>query len=218
MSIPSPPPVLGLAPARKRVFARKGTIPEWVEIPIPGKRLRINTGEDAPVRTVSLNSKPMFTIGSDRECDVILNEMDRCLVTVYHHRSGSVYISAIGGSVDLVMNEVESEAVLNEPKEVVDGSLIRISAVANPIVLSFENRCGPSIKELLRSSQTDDDTTRSNTLRNSRQRKREVLSPIDPGTSNKCTPLSHNREIRKPRQVDGGSSGIERSVRFLDFN
>jgi hypothetical protein len=206
------PPKLVVGGGHKVLTQRDDEVPEWCNLPLPGQRLRIST--DGTVRTVPIDTKRAYRIGGTGDCDVCISELGKTVITLFHHKNGSIYVSACGDFVDSVLKDRVDRVSSRDPGELPDGS--QLVVLSGNVKLEVVNRgTRDSIKELLRSNRgSDDDTTRINTVKNSRtRRKRDVLSPVLPGSqtaSNACTPLSAVRVHQKPRRGNG--------VRFLDFD
>lgn len=200
----SPPKVL-----TANRFRRDRLVPEWCGLPVPGTRLAIRTTPDEPQRVVPIDTKRMFRIGSGRDCDIVVAEMRGSTMTLFHHRNGGIYVSVSGGHAERIDSGGRSERISStEPEELCEGSEICIGEIRLVVDMRTAN-----IKDLLRSSQTDDDTTRINTSKNAVRRKRDVASPLSPRNVNECTPLSARQKGKSKVRFSAS-----RAVRFLDFN
>lgn len=200
----SPPKVL-----TANRFRRDRLVPEWCGLPVPGTRLAIQTTPDEPQRIVPIDTKRMYRIGSGRDCDIVVADLRGSTVTLFHHRNGEIYVSASGGHAERIDSGGHAERISStEPVELCDGCEICVGEIR--LVVDVRTA---SIKDLLRSSQTDDDTTRINTSKNAVRRKRDVASPLSPRNINACTPLSACQKGKSKVRFSAS-----RAVRFLDFN
>lgn len=191
-----------------RGFTRE-RVPPWCGLPVPGTwALRISNSCNNVTKTQKIDTKRMYTISSSPGADIQIPELENeeLKIHLYHHRSdGQVYVSVRGGS-ELV--ELDGTVLGSEPV-VFDGEL----RIGNDVTIEIikQGRMNPlSVREALRSCQTEDEATRRNTALNGGKRRG---TPIRGGG----TPLSGYRP-RKRCQKEDCDVENKSSVRFIDFS
>jgi hypothetical protein len=200
---------------RKIGTISNNVIPAWSCLPIPGTCLSLTRSELAHPEKIHIDVKRIYHIGSSFDADIVVPELGKIDIKLYHHKNGSVYMAVPKMDHCTFQNE-------NGSRETNIPGMIALD-VNSPFQLGDvkftiqRNTPCRTLREHLRTGESvEDDTTRSNTIKNRIHTSPTRHTKVSAGTrSTNQTPASVKSKTKR-RRWDPEDIGKPRSVRFLE--
>jgi hypothetical protein len=182
---------------------RGSRAPSWCGLPVPGVwSVEVSTSRGSS-KTFRIDTKRMYSISGSGGGDIMVSDL-RGRVRIFHHRDGLVYVNMEGGDAEIISG-MNRERLTREPVPLGLGDSVQVEGDAT---IRLVRQSKVSVREALRSTQTEDEATRRNTaLNGGKKMKRESPGP-------NITPLSGYRRRRKEPKIQDEN----RVVKFLDFS